>query len=139
MNAAGLLVVDDAEQRFLLLQRPDRSWGMPGGYLKSAETPLLGAVREFREETGFRGTLLVEPLPAAVIYVRAGRLELLPSSGQRSAGSFSYSVFRARVEKLFPPQLDGEHLDAGWFLLDEVMQLELHPGLRLTLKQLNFH
>ncbi len=52
-RAAGVVVVRETEEgpRFLLL-RAYRNWDLPKGRLEPGETPLEGAIREVREETG---------------------------------------------------------------------------------------
>jgi 8-oxo-dGTP diphosphatase len=53
ISAAGL-IRDDAG-RVLLLRHVFRGrypWGLPGGFIRSGESPELGMVRELREETG---------------------------------------------------------------------------------------
>ncbi len=40
--------------RFLMIWNPKRNgWEMPGGHIKKGESPPEGAVREFKEETGY--------------------------------------------------------------------------------------
>jgi len=52
-------IVTDPDGRVLLL-RPRywsaATWGLPGGYLKSGETPAQALIREVREETGLSVT-----------------------------------------------------------------------------------
>lgn len=52
-------IVTDPDGRILLL-RPRywsaAAWGLPGGFLKSGETPALALIREVREETGLTVT-----------------------------------------------------------------------------------
>jgi len=52
-------IVTDPDGRILLL-RPRywsaATWGLPGGYLKSGETPAQALIREVREETGLAVT-----------------------------------------------------------------------------------
>jgi len=51
---AGAIIFDD-QGRILLLEhvfRPDSGWGIPGGFLSSAEQPEEAMRRELREEIG---------------------------------------------------------------------------------------
>lgn len=45
-------IFDDEGKILLVLRADDRRWGLPGGWLEPNESPVEGAVRETREETG---------------------------------------------------------------------------------------
>lgn len=65
----ALAIVEDGQGRVLYVRQTykrRRPWGLPGGWIKSAESIEAGLKREVAEETG----LLVEPGPVAM--VRAG-------------------------------------------------------------------
>jgi ADP-ribose pyrophosphatase YjhB (NUDIX family) len=52
----AMALVEDEQGRVLVLEhtyRREVPWGLPGGWLKRAETPEVGLVREVHEETGF--------------------------------------------------------------------------------------
>ncbi|HXQ63658.1 MAG TPA: NUDIX domain-containing protein [Steroidobacteraceae bacterium] len=52
-RAAGIVVVREAKgDAKVLLLRAYRNWDLPKGHLEEGETPLEGAIREAREETG---------------------------------------------------------------------------------------
>lgn len=52
-RAAGVVVVRDrSDGPNVLLLRAYRNWDLPKGGLEQDETPLAGAIREVREETG---------------------------------------------------------------------------------------
>jgi 8-oxo-dGTP pyrophosphatase MutT (NUDIX family) len=67
----AMALIQDEAGRILLLQhtyRPDIPWGLPGGWLKHAESPEAGLAREVMEETGFQ--IEVEQLIAAAFHGR---------------------------------------------------------------------
>ena len=74
--AAGGIVQQDGE--ILLVQRPRyQDWSLPKGKLDRGETPLQAALREVREETGYRAKALsfagafgyeVKGAPKVVLY-----------------------------------------------------------------------
>ncbi|MCA1645538.1 MAG: NUDIX hydrolase [Chloroflexi bacterium] len=53
----AMALIQDEEGRILILEHTYRRqlpWGLPGGWLKRAESPEAGLVREVFEETGMR-------------------------------------------------------------------------------------
>jgi ADP-ribose pyrophosphatase YjhB (NUDIX family) len=65
----ALAIVQDEQQRVLFVRqtyKQHRPWGLPGGWIKSAETPEQGLAREVAEETGL--SVRVGPVAA----VKAG-------------------------------------------------------------------
>lgn len=51
----AMALIQDEHGRILILEhsyRPSLPWGLPGGWLKLAETPEVGLAREVMEETG---------------------------------------------------------------------------------------
>jgi ADP-ribose pyrophosphatase YjhB (NUDIX family) len=67
--------------RILLVKEPDDgSWSLPGGWADVGETPAEAAVREVREETGYR--------------VRAGRLISAYDRDRQGHPSIPYHVYK---------------------------------------------
>lgn len=65
----AMALIQDEQGRVLVLEHTYRRhtpWGMPGGWLKNAESPEAGLVREVYEETGFQ--IEVQELVAAAFY-----------------------------------------------------------------------
>jgi 8-oxo-dGTP diphosphatase len=53
----AMALIEDDHRRILVLEHTYRRvvpWGLPGGWLKHAETPEVGLAREVFEETGLR-------------------------------------------------------------------------------------
>jgi 8-oxo-dGTP diphosphatase len=73
----AMALIQDEQGRILVLEHTYRKaipWGLPGGWLRYAESPEVGLVREVFEETGF--TVEVDTLMAADFWGR-GQLDLL--------------------------------------------------------------
>lgn len=113
-DCAGLLAVARSTGRVLLLQRPEGTWEAPGGHAEALESPRATALREFGEETGYRGPLRL--LPASV------------QSGPR------YRAFGATVPDEFEPRL-SEHQSARW-VRPAKLPRGTHPGVRGALREL---
>lgn len=77
----------------LLLQRPDATWGFPGGKIEEGETPDIAARRETLEEIGvqFQGEL-------------------------QSVGQFeNFLCYSASIDSPLTVVLNEEHTGSGWF------------------------
>ena len=89
VTSAVAAVVEDAAGRVLLCQQNGghRLWGLPGGKIRHAESPIHAVIRDIREETGMETEVLDivgiyqltgdgcgEGLPDVVTYVFRGRL-----------------------------------------------------------------
>lgn len=115
-GAAGLLAVD-AERGILLQHRVGWShfggtWGLPGGALHEAESALIGAQREAREEAGVPEGA-VRPRFTSVLDLQV----------------WSYTTVVADVQVPFEPVIsDPESVALEWVPLAEVDQRPLHPG-----------
>jgi 8-oxo-dGTP diphosphatase len=73
----AMALIQDEQGRILLLEhtyRRETPWGLPGGWLRHAESPEEGLAREVLEETGLRAS--VDALLAADFHGRA-QLDLL--------------------------------------------------------------
>src|SRR5687767_8649413 len=90
VTSAVAAVVEDAAGRVLLCQQHGghRLWGLPGGKIRAAESPVHAVIRDIREETGLE-TEIIElvgmyqltgdgcgtALPDLFVHVFRGRLD----------------------------------------------------------------
>ena len=101
-RGAGILVLARDTGRFMALKRSDhvhngRTWALAGGLLDPGETPEQGAVREFREETGYSGKTV----------------DLIPLV-QYSSPNFTYNNYIAVIDQEFKPLIDHENEAFVW-------------------------
>jgi 8-oxo-dGTP diphosphatase len=88
--AAVAAVIEDPAGRILLCQQSQghRLWGLPGGKIRTGESPLHAVVRDIREETGtdievvdlvglyhLTGTVYDDDLPDVLVHVFRARLD----------------------------------------------------------------
>ena len=108
-------IIGDDEGRVLMLEHRFRAdaWGLPGGFLKSGETPQEGLAREILEETG----LVVEVDPAIwhTLYSGLNRYATLTLLGRLTSGTLRLShelkgggFYAADA---IPPRTHGAHAE----------------------------
>jgi 8-oxo-dGTP pyrophosphatase MutT (NUDIX family) len=115
-GAAGLLVWH-SEAGILLQHRVGWShfggtWGLPGGARKEGEAAEAGALREANEEAGVPASLV------SVLFTSV--LDL---------GFWTYTTVVVEASEFFEPVIgDAESVALRWVPVDEVADLDLHPG-----------
>lgn len=120
-RAAGILLVEPSGRALFLRRSDDGTWALPGGHIEEEdESPLLAALRELAEETGYQGDVDVEKT----------RLDV-----SVSPTGLTYWTFGGFVRRAFVPMLNEEHVDAGWFRVD-ALPSPLHPGVWRLLRRL---
>ncbi|HEX7745494.1 MAG TPA: NUDIX hydrolase, partial [Micromonosporaceae bacterium] len=88
--AVAAVVTDDAGRVLLCQQRQGRRrWGLPGGRVRTGESPIRAAVRDIREETGMETD--IEELVGIYHLTGGGPGDALPD--------VLVHVFRARVQE----------------------------------------
>jgi 8-oxo-dGTP diphosphatase len=120
-GGAGLLLRHlprDGPASYLLAQRSrwvdeGGTWGIPGGAMKSGESPKAAARREAEEEIG----LLPDYRLTGVIVQDCG-------------GGWRFHIVCADVDEAFPAFCLQETDATGWFTIEQMRTLPLHPGFR---------
>ena len=96
-DSAGILYYC-YDEVLLCLGENSGIWNVPKGHIMIGEEPLEGAIREFTEET----QIVLNGIP-----------ELAKTYDKDNGGLFYLFVLRGR--RKFIPRLDHEHIDWGYF------------------------
>jgi len=121
---AGVLPIAQSTGRILIglrskLVNEPGTWGVFGGAIDGGEDPKRAAMREIKEELGYRGSMTL--LPAFVF----------TSSG----GGFRFSNFVGLVADEFKARLDWETERVKWVTYEELLKHpKKHFGLEALLK-----
>jgi 8-oxo-dGTP diphosphatase len=94
------------------------TWGIPGGAIKYVESPEVTARREVAEEIGV--------LPG----YRVTGVEI-----RDCGGGWKFHILTADVDEPFLAFCAQETDATGWFTVEEVRNLPLHPGFQEWLDQ----
>jgi len=100
-NAAGVAYFFD--NTLLCCLTTEGRWGIPKGHIHIDETPEEGALREFSEETQI---LLNKPI------------KFSHKAKKKNGGDFH--VFMCEGDKKFTPHINHEHMDWGYFPIEEL-------------------
>ncbi|MGV1035233.1 MAG: NUDIX domain-containing protein [Microbacteriaceae bacterium] len=123
-GAAGLLAVTPDQQVLMQHRAPfshqGGTWALPGGARDAGESAQLGALREAHEEAG---------VPAEAVEPWFEHLVDL--------GFWSYTTCVMRVVAEFEPVInDPESLELRWVPIEQVTELDLHPGFQASWPEL---
>lgn len=117
--AVGVVVLDEEDRVLLVGQHryalDAKSWEIPEGGVPSGETPLDGAIRELREETGVE----------AADWCELARLHLSNSVSDEAA-----ILFMAMAVNHGDAEPDGtEELEVRWVPFEEALAMTLDGGI----------
>ena len=120
ISASGALIISKNTGRICLQCRSESSsyskdWGLWGGKIETNELPIEALYRELKEELGINLEILkIYPLH---------KFESIDSL-------FEYNTFLVIVDNEFVPELNEESSSYIWIKLENVINLNLHPGTK---------
>lgn len=119
-------IVTDEHGRILLIKRRDNTlWALPGGGHEIGETIEQTAVREVKEETG----LDVEVTGLSGIYTNPHHVVAFTDGEVRQQFSLCFTT-AVRGGAL---AIDHESTDIAWTDPDKIVDLDMHPSMRLCI------
>ena len=118
-SAKAILHHDD---EVLLLQKANRKWDLPGGRYKPGEYAVAAMLRELDEEIGGRN----------VRKLAAGPIEYVCSLSRQKDNGVNqtkdyWSIATPDTISLKRRYLSGEHRNAAWVPVSEVLEMVQHP------------
>lgn len=123
---AASAVVQDTEGRVLLHRRSDNGlWTIPGGAMEPGEDIAGCCLREVHEETG----LEVEITRLVGLYTNPRHVVEYADGEVRQQFSVCFSC-RPVGGSL---AVSDESTDVGFYLTDQVEQMDIHPSIRLRI------
>lgn len=118
INGAGIIAIAPTG-RILLAKRSDTyDWCGIGGKIEIGESPIVAAKREFGEEVGYNGHMVLKPF----YHFTSKYLDFV-----NFIGFFPYE---------FTPRINDEHIEAKWLGMKEILQMkdDLHFGFKAIIK-----
>jgi ADP-ribose pyrophosphatase YjhB (NUDIX family) len=129
--ATSAIVLNDVGD-ILLQKRSDNDlWALPGGTMNPGESVAQCVIREVREETG----LDVKPEYITGIYSNPAHIVAYSDGEVRQ--QFSICFFCTLLGGEI--HLSDESLQVAFFPLREVLQLQMHPSIRLRVQHFQEH
>ena len=121
-----LAALDDRGAVLLVRRADDGRWALPGGFMEPGERFAEAAVREFTEETG----LTAEATGVVGLYSDPSHVTSFDDGTVHQQCSV---VLSGRVVG-GAPSATGETSELGWFGVEELDALSLHPVVRLRVE-----
>jgi 8-oxo-dGTP pyrophosphatase MutT (NUDIX family) len=129
--AAAVAVTDDKNRVLLVRRRDNEKWTLPGGTLEYGESMMECALREVKEETGYE----VEIDRLIGTYTDPGILVAYSDGEVRQEFTLVYHGRIVRGEMM----IDHESSEAGWFGIDEAVELPLADSQKQRILDVRDH
>ena len=123
--AGAVLFNPTLDQVYLIEELPAHCWLLPKGHIEAGESVVQAALREVREETGFRDLELLQPQPcgpAAYHYMR---------DGEKRFKTVHFFAIKANSLVNSPtPQMTAEWLGGKWCSFAEAEEMVSFANLK---------
>lgn len=116
-SAGGIILNNQGE--ILLINEGDGFWGFPKGQFLKTEEPLIAALREIQEETGFTKLQLLKELGSYQRHPIISGIE--DQSEQKNITLFLFST----KQKI--PLSNDENNQCAWFSYKDALEKLSHP------------
>lgn len=113
--AVDCMLVNDFGE-VALVQRKDKSWALPGGFVDVGETLVRACLRELREETG-----IVLPKGTEPSYVAFS-----DDPGRDKRAHIVSVAHMFDIEGRPSLKLSEEHISIGWFRMEAIKNMKLY-------------
>ena len=127
LTVGAVVLIVDEQNRLLMLKRSDnKSWGFPGGAVEPGELVEDAALRETLEESG----LQVDEMSLFGVFSGPECYYKYPN------GDEVYNVTIVYLSRDFTGeiQLNNEHTEWGWFLVEEIPE-DLSPPIKPVIRK----
>ena len=117
-GAAGIVILNPTDRTVLMQLRAEwthggQTWAFPGGARDSHETSQEAALRELYEELG----------------IASDAVEIVHGNTWTDHGDWHYHTVIATAHNVMEFVSNEESVDVRWVHIDQVTELELHPGV----------
>jgi ADP-ribose pyrophosphatase YjhB (NUDIX family) len=129
--ATSAIVLNDAGD-ILLQKRSDNDlWALPGGTMDVGESVAQCVIREVKEETG------LDVKPEYIIGIYSNPAHVVAYSDGEVRQQFSICFFCTLLGGEI--HISDESVQIGFFSIQEVLQLKMHPSIRLRIQHFQEH
>ncbi len=116
-TAGGILYNLD-NKIYLIFNKQNRTYQLPKGHIEKGENSRDAALREVREETGYRNIKIISHKTFKLYYTFNDKY----SNGAESEKHTIYYVMKIlNEERIHTKEQDDEKLDGSWFYLDDAI------------------
>ncbi len=117
-TAGGILKNKD-NQIFLIFNKNRRTFQLPKGHLEKGETSKMAAIREVREETGYRNIKIISQKSFKIFFTFKDRFD---NNLINQKHTIYYIMKLVDEERIHTKEQDDEKLGGDWFYIDDAIK-----------------
>jgi 8-oxo-dGTP pyrophosphatase MutT (NUDIX family) len=124
---AGGILQNNENKIYLIFNKQSRTYQLPKGHMEKGERPQETALREVREETGYRNIKIISSKTFKLFYKFKDKY----SNGQKSEKHTLYFIMKLiNTERIHTQEQYNEKLSGDWFYIDEAIKKVSFDNIR---------
>ncbi|KKS31710.1 hypothetical protein A2380_03820 [candidate division WWE3 bacterium RIFOXYB1_FULL_43_24] len=134
-TSSGGILFNNENKVYMIRKITRDEWSLPKGTVEEGENLLETAIREIKEETGYKEFTPRDEKPIETIFYKMQN----PQTGETVNKTVHFFVFNLISEKFSPTlEMSAEQLEGGWFTIDEAINIAKFNDVKKVLNKVKY-
>ena len=124
---SGGILLNSKKEVYLIYNKDNKTYQLPKGHIEKGESSKIAAIREVKEETGYRNIKIISSKTFKIFYQFKDKWNNYRKSEKNTIYYIMSLIDDARIRT---KQQDEEKLDGDWFSIDDAIKKVAFDNIR---------
>lgn len=129
---SGGILLNSKKEIYLIYNKDNKTYQLPKGHIEKGESSRIAALREVKEETGYRNIKIISSKTFKIFYQFKDKWNNYRKSEKNT---IYYIMSLIDDQRIRTKQQDEEKLDGDWFTIDDAIKKVSFENIREVLSE----